>query len=163
MTPPRPKSVSAVCSLAIIAALVELFTSQMAYWVPDDPILIAWRNANPTAAAIELFVACGFAAIALFMCYFMLRAKNWARWIYLIISAIHYTFAFALLAFSNLGESLAVLRFRAAFIPGLLFFIIALIVLFLPRAREYFQGGGRPYWRIEQEQEEREERRKNRS
>jgi hypothetical protein len=77
----------------------------------------------------------------------MLQAHNWARWLYLGWNVARYGAGFALIYLPGLQEDLGFLRLTSAIIPGAVFFLIALILLFRADAREYFANGRKPWWR----------------
>jgi hypothetical protein len=92
------------------------------------------------------------AGLTLLACYFILKARNWARWLYVITTGARHVLAFALLANDNLREGLRFLRFGWAMVPGLLFFAFAvLFALFRRGANEYFAAADRPWWERERE------------
>jgi hypothetical protein len=158
MTFPRPAGVSWLCGFAILAALIDLCLAQLAFWDADDLDTRTWVAAHPVGARVQLGVTYFYAAASLLTCYFMLHAKNWARWTYIFITSGRYVSAFVLLAFADVEEDFIFLRFRGAMIPGLLLVIMAFLVLFTRNARDYFAAGGRPLWRVQEEEDEREER-----
>jgi hypothetical protein len=160
MTYPRPAGVSWFCAFAILAALYDLSTAQLAFWDPSDPATRAWIAAHPTGARIQLGLTYFYASITLLACYYILKARSWARWTYLVLAVARYTLAFALLAFDDAGQNLLFLRFRGGMLPGLLLLLMAFLVLFTRDARDYFVARGRPMWRVQEEEDAREERSK---
>ena len=82
--------------------------------------------------------------MTLLACYFMLQARGWARWLYLIWNILRLGAGLALVF---LPIELAFLRFRTGMIPGAAFFLVALWLLCRADAREYFANGQKPWWR----------------
>lgn len=160
MTFPRPAGITWLCALAMIAALYDLTMAQYGFWEPDDPDTALWITTHATGARVQLGLTYLFATITLVTCYFILQARNWARWAYLSVSVLRYLLAFALLAFDDSKQDFLYLRFRGAMVPGLLLLIMAFLVFFTRDARDYFIAAGRPLWRVQEEEDEREARRK---
>ncbi len=157
MTPHRPSGVNWFCALAILGALWDLVTGQLFYSAPPMETR-DWIAGHQTESLIQLGLIYFYATVALFTCYFMLSAKDWARWTYVGISTVRFGVAFALLALDDAKQNYAFFCFRAGMLPGLLMFLLALGVLFTRDARDYFHGGGRPWWKIEEADEARERR-----
>jgi peptidoglycan/LPS O-acetylase OafA/YrhL len=160
MTFPRPAGITWLCAFAMIAALYDLTMAQYDFWEPDDPGTVLWIATHATGARVQLGLTYVFATITLLTCFFILRAKNWARWTYLSVSVLRYALAFVLLAIDDSKQDLLYLRFRGAMVPGLLLLIMAFLVLFTRDARDFFIAAGRPHWRVMEEEDEREARRK---
>lgn len=160
-SPQRPSGVTTFCTLAIIGALWDLGSAQW-YYFDTDALAANWIAAHRPEALVQLGVKYFYATVALLTCYWMLRAKDWARWTYLSVVALQYTVAFALLGMTDVAQNYALFTFRGAMIPGFLLFLLALWVLFTRDARDYFHGGGRPWWKIEEEEEARQARRSRR-
>jgi hypothetical protein len=157
---PRPAGITWLCVFAILAALYELTVAQLEYWDPEDPDTRLWIATHFTGARVQMGLTYLFATITLLTCYFIMRAKNWARWTYLSVSVGRYALAFILLAIEDAKQDLLYLRFRGAMMPGLLLLIMAFLVLFTRDARDFFIAAGRPLWRVQEEEDEREARRK---
>ena len=121
--------------------------------VVDGAALTEWLRDHPKSANVQLILHFAHPGITLLACYFMFRAKNWARWLYVLCNGLLYGTALALLADDHLAEGFVFLRLTGAMVPGVIFLFIALIVLFRRDAREYFAVGGRPWWKREQEKE----------
>jgi hypothetical protein len=147
--------------LAILCALFDLASAQWFYFSPDLADL-PWLEAHRTEALVQLLLKYFYATVTLITCYAMMQAKDWARWTYLIIATVHFGIAFVLLGLPDATQNYRFFAFHGAMLPGILLFFLALFVLFTRDAREYFHGGGRPWWKIEEEADEREARRSRR-
>ncbi len=111
-----------------------------------------WMREHANSAYLQLALHYIYSGLTLLACYFIMKARNWARWLYVIGTGVRHTLALVLLSDGSLREGLMFLRFRWAMAPGLIFFIIAvLFVLFRRRANEYFAAADRPWWQREKE------------
>ncbi len=157
----RPGGVTLFCVLSILGALWDLGSAQWYYF--DSDVLAAQKiAAHRTQWLVQLGLTYILATVTLITGYAMFKAKDWARWTYLVVSALRYLVAFALLGITDTKQNYELFAFHGAMIPGFLLFLLALGVLFTRDAREYFHGGGRPWWKIEEEDEAREARRARR-
>lgn len=149
MNPTRPAALTLVCVLAMLGALIDavfFFTDLSevgnAQWMAD----------HVNSARLQLVLHYVHSGVTLLACYFILKARNWARWLYVIATGARHAVAFVLLADDSLREGLKFLRFRGAMTPGLILFIVAvLFVLFRRGANEYFAAADRPWWEREKE------------
>ena len=110
-----------------------------------------WLGAHSKAENVQLFLHYAYPGITILACFFMFRAKNWARWMYLICNALHYGTSLALLVDDYLADEFVFLKFDAEIFLGMTFYFIALAVLSSRGARVYFAAGGRPWWQREME------------
>ena len=136
----RPGGVTLVCVLIVIGAIIELLTAQQGL---ADYETTLWMQENAKAAQIEEFFRYIHAGVSLLCAYFMLQAKNWARYLYLVWNLLKVIAAAALLTFDKLPVEAHFLRFRVGMVPGIVFFIVALCLLWRADSREYFYLGGR--------------------
>ena len=162
MTPHRPSGVNVFCVLAILGALFDLGSAQW-YYFSTDIFQAEWIAAHKQEAQIQLGLTYFYGTITLITCYAMFHAKDWARWTYLGVAVVRFGVAFALLGFEDAKQNYQLFAFRGGMAPSFLLFILALFVLFTRDAREYFHGAGRPWWKIEEEDDARQERRERRT
>lgn len=154
----RPFGVSLFCTFAIIAALIDMAFVQMNVWSPGNYQETAWAAAHPLGAKLRMGLSYFWGALAMFSCYFAMQARNWARWTYLGAFTLRYTVAFTLLAVPDKEQDWIYQAFNTSMVPGLLILIFGYAVLFTPNARDYFHAAGRPYWQVEEEEDERKAR-----
>ena len=136
----RPKGIMMVCVLAAIGALIDLVTA-----FPDlgDFEQAQQVEKYPVQAQLEQFYYYLHAGVTLLCCYFMVRAHNWARWLYIIWNTTRVVIAFALPTMPNLQQHIGFLSFGWGMIPGFIFFVIALWLLCREEARTYFAHDSR--------------------
>jgi hypothetical protein len=139
----RPTGITIVCVLVVIGALIDLVTA-----LPDlgDFEEAQWAEKYPVQAQMQQFYHYLHAGVALLSCYFMMRAHNWARWLYLIWNTTRVVIAFALPTMPNLQQHIGFLAFRDLMIPGMIFFVVALWLLCRAEARAYFAHEREPSW-----------------
>ena len=149
MNPSRPAGVTVVCILAMLGALIDatFFFTDL-----SETDVAQWMTDHVASARLQLALHYVHSGITLLACYFILKARNWARWLYVIGTGAFYVLALVLIWNDSLREGLKFLRFRGAMVPGLIFFIVAvLFVMFRRNANEYFAAADRPWWVREQE------------
>ncbi len=149
MNPNRPFAVTFVCFLAMLFALIDavFFFTDL-----SEVGNAQWMAEHINSARLQLALHYVHSGITLLACYFILKARNWARWLYVITTGARHVLAIALLADDHLREGLQFLCFRGAMVPGLLFFGFAvLFALFRRGANEYFAAADRPWWERERE------------
>jgi hypothetical protein len=135
----RPGGITLVCSLVVTGAIIDLLSAQHVF---ADYDTTQWLQLNPQAARIEEFFSYLHAGVSLLCAYFMLQAKNWARTLYVTWNGLKILAAGLLLAVSHLPLEAKFLQFQVSMIPGMVFFVVALFVLWRAEAREYFALGG---------------------
>ena len=140
----RPTGITLICTLAAVGALIELVTAQQNL---GDFETARWVETHHREAQFDQLFHYLHAGVTLLASFFMLQAKNWARWLYLIWNFLRVAAAIALIFVPPLGSSLCSLRFQPGLIPGAVFFALALWLLCRAEAREYFARGGRAFWR----------------
>ncbi len=145
----RPVGVTAVCALAMCGAVIEMLTG----FVDFREIGVSdWVRDHAKSANLQLVLHYAQPGITLLACYFMLDAKNWARWLYVVSNGLRYGTALALLASDQLAEGYVFLRFKGVMVPGILLLLIAVVVLFREDARGFFAAGGRRSWQRDEEE-----------
>lgn len=144
----RPSGVTALCVLAMLGAMIEMMTS---FADLGEIGVTEWLRDHAKSANVQLALHYAQPGITLLACYFMLNAKNWARWLYVASNGLRYGTALALLADHKLAEGFVFLRFHGVMVPGIILLFVALVVLFREDAREFFAAGGRRTWQIEEE------------
>lgn len=144
MSSARPTGVTVICALAAAEALFTLVTAQQNVGDYETSRLV---EANPRQAQFQQIYSYVHAGLTLLAAYFMLQARNWARWLYLSWSALRLALAITLIFLPDALKSAAFLRFEPGMIPGALFFLLALVVLCRGAARDYFAHNGEPWWR----------------
>lgn len=145
MNHPRPGGVTLTCVLVVLGALLDLILVQRNL---SDLETARWVDAHPRQAQFEQLFHYVHAGVMLLASYFMLQAHTWARWLYLGWNVARYGAGFALIYLPGLQEDVGFLRLTMALIPGAVFFLISLWLLFRADAREYFANGRKP-WRRE--------------
>ena len=122
----RPKSVSIISWLLIIASIISLVSTVASYGNPiahelmaQSPIPIPLQYVM-TFVGLTLMLVCGI---------MMLKAKNWARNLYV--------------AWSVFGLIIGVITspIKAMMIPGAVFLGIVAFFLYRPKVNSYFAGG----------------------
>ena len=149
MNPTRPTAVTLVCVLAMLFALIDavFFFTDL-----SDGNNAQWMADHINSARLQLVLHYAHSGITLLACYFILKARNWARWLYVIATGARHALGFILLSDDSLREGLQFLRFRGAMVPGLLIFVFAVcFALFRRNANEYFAAADRPWWEREKE------------
>ena len=149
MNPTRPFAVTFVCLLAMLGALIDatFFFTDL-----SETDNAQWMTDHANSARLQLALHYAYSGLTLLACYFIMKARNWARWLYVIGTGVRHTLALVLLSNDTLREGLQFLRFRGAMVPGMIFFIVAvLFVLFRRNANEYFAAADRPWWEREKE------------
>jgi hypothetical protein len=96
--------------------------------------------------SVLLALAIASMAIGPLSAYYMLRAKNWARWLYVILVTLDV--ALTILLFAK-GEVFPV----AALIRAGVTAPVVIAIVFLPASNRYFAARGRPLWMIEEEED----------
>ena len=141
MSTRRPTGITIVCVLAVIGALFDMVTAQ-----PDlgDFDEAQWAEKYPVQAQVRQFYYYLHAGVTLLACYFMLKAHNWARWLYLAWNTARVVTAFALPTLPNLQQHVGFLAFNGKMIAGMIFFIVALWLLCRAEARDYFAPSREP-------------------
>ncbi len=138
-----------MCVLAMLGAMIEM----MMGFVDFGEIGVSdWVRDHAKSANLQLALHYAQPGITLLACYFMLNAKNWARWLYVVSNGLRYGTALALLASDQLAEGYVFLRFKGVMVPGIILLLIALVVLFRHDAREFFAAGGRRSWQLDREE-----------
>jgi hypothetical protein len=149
MNPNRPFAVTFVCFLAMLFALIDavFFFTDL-----SEGNNAQWMTDHINSARLQLVLHYAHSGITLLACYFILKARNWARWLYVIVTGVRHTLGFVLLADDSLREGLRFLCFKGAMVPGLLIFVFAVsFALFRRNANEYFAAADRPWWEREKE------------
>lgn len=144
MNNPRPTGVTLLGFLGALGALIALFTAQRDM---GDFDTARWIDANPLQAKIEQLYSYLDAGINLLACYFMLQAKNWARWLYLGWNAARVVAAIGLAIWLPGQETAAFLRFDLGLSVSFIILLIAPFLLFRAAGKEYFANSGKPWWR----------------
>ncbi len=142
----RPPAVTAVCFIASVTAIFGMVTCFADFSQIGTTETL---HDHPIAANMRLTLHLLDPGISLLTCYFMLRARAWARWLYVLWSWLLYAIAFVFLALPHPPAGFEFLEFTGGMVPGVLFIIFATIVLFRSESRDYFAEGGRPWWQRE--------------
>lgn len=149
MNPSRPRTLTFFCVVIMLSGLVTIGLAVIGTYGDSDAEYIKWFDAHRAAALYEVTLAYACGAAALFCGYFMLHAKNWARWLYIV------------------AETTCIGLWVWAFLKGDLYsvfpivregviFVLAMLFLFSPNARRFFAAGGLPWWQRPNEGEEEE-------
>lgn len=152
MTARRPKGVTAVSGLAMLVAVFEICFAMFTIGSPGSPAALEWVRSNPGAATAHIVVTAFFGGIVVVAGYFIMRGRDWARWTYLVSSLLRCILAFGSLASAE--SAARSVQFSGAMIPGILLFLAACFAFFTQDARDFFYAGGRPWWQVQQEDDE---------
>ena len=120
---PRPTSVTVIAWVLIVGSVLTLFTTLLTLNNPKVQELMA-RSSIPIPA--QYAVAYTGLAIRLLCGIAMLNAKNWSRVLYAVWGGLMLLISFA------------TSPMKLAMIPATLFFAIIVLLLFQPRASDYF-------------------------
>lgn len=138
MRPNRPISISVIAWLLIVSSVVQFMLVDLARHNAEVESFFLPGTLSHTTPFLWVYSAFALTALCGAL---ILNGLNWGRFVYVAQAA----------AWN--AAVLAMMPFRLIFIPGLLGFIAAVIVLFLPRANAYFKGEFYPedlrgrYWR----------------
>jgi len=121
----RPTSITVISWILIIMGGISLITSTISLNNPMAKELMS-RSIMPISiqylmiyVGLLIMIVCGIA---------MLKGQNWARLLYVIWSIIGFVIG------------IATSPMKAAMIPGIVIFLIAVFFLFRPKANVYFAG-----------------------
>ena len=123
----RPTSVTIIAWILIVLSGLSLVTSTLTL---NNPVAQDLMAQSPLPLSVQyamlyvglaLSIVCGIA---------MLKGQNWARFLYVVWTAISLVIGFA------------TSPMKAAMLPGLVVFVIVIVFLFLPKANAYFSAAG---------------------
>ena len=139
MSRSRPAILTLLCWLILIGSFfgIPFSIGTFIATIPD-------RNQAGLGWSDQMLLALSIFGVALYplAAYYMLNAKNWARW--LMVALVLLDTSAAILLFVT-GENYPI----GFVIRDVLRVPFVLIVVFLPLSNRYFAGGGRPEWQIE--------------
>jgi hypothetical protein len=139
----RPVALTYLCWLIIAASFVTLPLA-IGGFAGTDPEFSDWREIHRGPAMMLLALAAASVALGPLAAYFMLRAQNWARWLYAILIVLDLAVTSFLFA---RGELFSLLPFIRAAVTA----PIVIVVVFLSASNRYFAAGGRPWWRLQED------------
>ncbi len=123
--PERPTSVTVICWFLIVFNALSIVVSAVFFIVPDAKQSTTEISDLPFAVQMAGLYAANI--IGLVSGLFMLKGKNWARWLYIVGSVCGLIYS---LAFTKIPLMMQ--------LPGVVFFIAILILLFRYPANDFF-------------------------
>ncbi len=121
----RPASITVIAWTLILTALVSSVISTLTL---NHPIVRELMTQNPLPLAFQYCLLYGGLLAQLVSGAAMLRAQNWGRILYTVCGAIG-----LLVGAITAPVTLVV-------IPGIVFYVVVVVFLFLPKANAYFRG-----------------------
>ncbi|WP_437653540.1 hypothetical protein [Sorangium sp. So ce1182] len=119
----RPTSVTVVACILIVLGGVTALSILATF---NNPMTRDLMSKSPIPIPVQYIITCAGVLNMLVCGVAMLKGHSWARLLYVIGSAIGFSIG------------IATSPMVAAFIPGLVVFIVVVFILFRPRANEYF-------------------------
>jgi len=123
----RPTSITVISWILIVISVLNLVTSTVTI---NNPTVRELMAKNPLPIPLQFVMLYIGLTVALVCGVAMLRGHNWARWLYVIWSAI------------GMIVGLATSPMKAMMVPGALVFLIVAFFLFRPNATLYFSQSG---------------------
>jgi hypothetical protein len=145
MSQHRPASLTILCWITIFFTVL-LTPFALAALLDGYADLVALGFKLMANLMIVLLVA--LMVVVPLTAYFMLKAKNWARWLYAVLVLLDIAGTTYILVY---GPSFSV----ASLIRAAVLAPISLIIVFLPSSNRYFAAGGRPWWKLQEESDRR--------
>lgn len=145
MNNPRPSGVTLIGFLGALGSLIALFTAQPDFADFDSMRRVETNPWNPKTEQLYCYLDAG---INLFACYFILQAKNWARWLFLAWNGTRLLVALSLPLWKSAAEGpVGFLCFSPGMIITVVVLTISPFLLFRAAGQEYFMNGHKPWWR----------------
>jgi hypothetical protein len=139
----RPAALTFLCWLIIVVSFVAT-PLIIAGLIADFP---EGNQGGPRwGDSVLLALAIASMAIGPLSAYYMLRAKNWARWLYVTLVLLDVGLTILLFVKGEVFSTASLIR-AGATAP------LVLVIVFLPDSNRYFAGRGRPLWMIEEEED----------
>ena len=126
----RPTSITVIAWILIVISAINLITSTVCWNNPKVQELMAKSPLPIPAQYAMLYLGL---VVTLASGIGILKGQDWARWLYVIWSAIG----------SIIG--LATSPMKLMMLPGILFFLVVVLFLFRPIANRYFVGEHAPH------------------
>ncbi|MFT3870036.1 MAG: hypothetical protein QM715_16435 [Nibricoccus sp.] len=120
---PRPTSVSIIAWILIVIGGLSFITSTLTI---NNPMVRDLMSKSPIPVPIQFVMMYVGLGVSILSGVFMLKAKAWARMLYIGWSLIGFTISFS------------TSPMKAAIIPGFIVFLIIAFFLFRPKANEFF-------------------------
>ena len=121
----RPDAVSILCWIIIVMASISVFSGPA---MTDSPVAKEEMARSAVPAAVQILMVVAGSLISGVSAIFMLRAANWARWLYVVGGGL------------CLVTSLLISSSKAMVLPGIPLYCIAVVLLFRPEATAYFKA-----------------------
>jgi hypothetical protein len=123
----RPMSVSVIAWILIVLSSISVGTSLLSF---NNPMVKELMAKSPVPIPLQYVMMYVGLLISIVAGIAMLKGQNWARFLYVIWSAIGFVIG------------IATSPMKAMMIPGLVMFVLITIFLFRPEANEYFSPKG---------------------
>jgi len=125
----RPLYVTLICWLLILVVGLNLVTTLYTLSRPEllEPVMNL-RKLSPIPIVVQFVILTIDLCVMLASGIVMLRRRNWARWLFVLW-----------IGFSSLLGLLTV-PYKMTVIPGLVCYLVAVLLLFLPGANRYFNA-----------------------
>lgn len=119
----RPILITIVAWLFIITAGISAITTTA---MSNHPMVLEAMSKNPLPFPVQWAMAYAGMLIMIVSGFAFLKGRNWARYLYLIWSLAGFAIGFA------------ISPMKMTMVPGFVFFVVVVTLLFLPRSNAYF-------------------------
>ena len=121
----RPTSVTIIAWFIIVTCALSIVITPINF---RNPEVIAILEKSPVPVNVQLALGVFIASLNLICGVFMLMGKNWARLLYVTVAVLGF------------GFSVITSPMKMMLIPGLLVFVLIVVLLFMPGPSAFFTG-----------------------
>jgi hypothetical protein len=119
----RPVSITVIAWILIILSVISAISTTM---MSNNPTVLAAMRSSPLPIPLQWAMFYAGMLVMIVSGIGFLKGRNWSRYLYLVWRIVGFTIGFA-------TSSLTM-----AMIPGFVFFLVVVIILFLPKSSAYF-------------------------